>query len=274
MRHVLLATACLLAFSVGAARADDGAAQSPKLSSQQCGLSTPYNVQVDGGGVWLYRHDGVPKEIFFHDGTLSVDRQVQAVSDADARRLRAMEDEARALMPQVADIARGSIDITFDALTGVMRAMTGSERKARKVDRHRKQALAQIDGSLGKGRWDQDVFGEDFERNVERVVEDMTGSLTRSVLWAVFTGRAGKLEARADKLDAEMDDLLEARTAELEQRAQGLCTHVVALRGQQDALEYRYRGQPLVMLAPESSPARAVASNGDTGHDAIAVDEP
>src|SRR5690606_14438074 len=82
MRHVLLATACLLAFSVGAARADDGAAQSPKLSSQQCGLSTPYNVQVDGGGVWLYRHDGVPKEIFFHDGTLSVDRQVQAVSDA------------------------------------------------------------------------------------------------------------------------------------------------------------------------------------------------
>ncbi|GAA3912645.1 DUF2884 family protein [Luteimonas lutimaris] len=274
MRHVLLATACLLALSAGAARADDGAVQSPELSSHQCGLSTPYNVQVDGGGVWLYRHDGVPKEIFFHDGTLSVDRQVQAVSDADARRLRTMEDEARALMPQVADVARGSVDITFDALSGVMRAMTGSERKARKVDRHRKQALAQIDGSLGKGRWDQDVFGGDFERNVERVVEDMTGSLTRSVLWAVFTGRAGKLEARADKLDAEMDELLEARTAELERRAQGLCTHVVALRGQQDALEYRYRGEPLVMLEPETPPARSVASNGDTGHDAIAVDEP
>src|SRR5690606_36190255 len=92
MRQILLATACLFALSVAAARADDGAVQSPQLSSHQCGLSTPYNVQVDGGGVWLYRHDGVPKEIFFHDGTLSVDRQVQAVSDADARRLRMMED--------------------------------------------------------------------------------------------------------------------------------------------------------------------------------------
>jgi len=274
MRQVLLATACLLAFFAGAARADDTDVQSPDISSHQCDLSTPYNVQVDGGGVWLYRHEGAPKEIFFHDGTLSVDRQVQAISDADARRLRTMEDEARALMPQVADIARGSVDVTFDALTGVMRAMTGSERKARKVDRQRKQALAHIDGSLGKGRWDQDVFGEDFERNVERVVEDMTGSLTRSVLWAVFTGRADKLEARADKLDEQMDGLLEARTAELEQRAQALCTHVVALRGQQDALEYRYRGKPLVMLEPDPSPTPAVAANGDVDHDAIAVDQP
>src|SRR5690606_31183302 len=146
----------------------------------------------------------VPKEIFFHDGTLSVDRQVQAVSEADARRLRMMEDEARALMPQVADVAGGSIDITFDALAGVRRARRGGERRARKDARQRTQALAQIEGSLGTGRWGQDAVGGEPERNVERVVEDMPGTGTRSVLWAVFPGRAGKLGARADKLDAEM----------------------------------------------------------------------
>ena len=249
MRRLLLA-ACLSLSAAGMARASD--AGTADLSSRQCGLSTPYNVQVDGGGVWLYRGEGVPKEIFFHDGTLSVDHQVQVVSAADAARLRRMEHQARALMPQVADIARGSVDITFDALAGVMQVMTGSKRKVRKVERRRRDAMAQIDASLGKGRWDQDVFGETFERNVEQVVEDMTGSLTRSALWAVFTGRADELEARADRLDAGMDDMLATRTAALERKAQALCTGVAALREQQDALEYRYHGAPLPMLEPET----------------------
>lgn len=249
MRKFLLAAACLPALAIGAAHA--GEAATPDLSSRQCGLSTPYNVQVDGGGVWLYRREGAPQEIFFHDGTLSVDHRVQAVSEADAQRLRRMEDQARALMPQVAGIARESAGITFDALSTVMRTMTGSERKARKVEHHREQALASIDASLGKGRWDQDGFGEAFEANVEQVAREMAGSIGRSALWAAFTGRADRLEERSDQVDREVDAMVEARTAALETQAQALCTQVAALRAQQDALEYRYHGAPLVMLEPD-----------------------
>src|SRR3546814_12683005 len=83
--------------------------------------------------------------------------------------------------------------------------MTGSERKARKVERRRADALAHIDDSLGTGRWDQDVFGEVFEANVEQVVQDVAGSVTRSALWAVFTGRGDVLDARADKFEVDMD---------------------------------------------------------------------
>ena len=254
MRHAILAIACLLAFATGAAHADT-AKQAPELSSQECGLSTPYNVQVDGGGIWLYRRDGSPKEIFFHDGTLSVDHRVQAISDADARRLRLMENDARVLMPEVAGIARESIGITFDALAGVMRTMTESERKARKVERYRERALEHIDGSLGKGRWDQDVFGEKFEANVEQVIEEVTGSITRSALWAAFTGRADRIDERADRVDQEVDSLVEARSAVLEKQAHALCAQVATLRKLQDALEYRYEGAPLVMLAPSANPA-------------------
>ena len=250
-RVPIAVAACLLALAATAAHAGEGG--KPEPASRQCGLSTPYNVQVDGGGVWLYRREGVPREIFFHDGTLSVDQQVQAVSDADARRLRAMEAEARALMPQVAGVARGAVDITFDALAGVVRVMTGSERKARRVGHRRDEALAHIDNSLGKGRWDQDVFGAQFEDKVERVVVDVTGSVTRSALWAVFTGRADRLEERADRLDAQMDAMLEARTLALEEQARALCDRVAVLRGQQDALEYRYRGAPLLMLEPAAA---------------------
>lgn len=257
MRQAFLAAACFFALAVGSARA--GETDSPDLASRQCGLSTPYNVQVDGGGVWLYRREGVPKEIFFHDGTLSVDHQVQAVGTADAQRLRRMEDQARALMPQVAGIARESIDITFDALTGVVRTMTGSERKARKVELRRADALAHIDGSLGNGRWDQDVFGDAFEANVAQVVQDVTGSVMRSALWAAVTGRGDALEARADQFEAGMDAQIEARTAALERRAQSLCDGVVALRAEHDALDYRYRGARLLMLEPADGPASTAA---------------
>jgi hypothetical protein len=176
---------------------------------------------------------------------------VQQVSEADAQRLRWMEDQARALMPQVAGIARESAGITFDALSTVMRAMTGSERKARQVERHRGQALAAIDASLGKGRWDQDGFGASSEANVEQVAREMASSLGRSALWAAFTGRADALDERSDQADREVDAMVEARTAALETRAQALCAQVATLRSEQDALEYRYRGAPLVMLAPE-----------------------
>lgn len=248
MRNFLLAAACLLTFVAGAARADGSTA--PELSSRECGLSTPYNVQVDGGGVWLYRREGAPQEIFFHDGTLSVDQEVQAIGEADAQRLRRMEDAARALMPEVAGIARESIDITFDALATVMGTMTGSERKARKVERYRTRALEHVDDSLGKGRWDQDVFGEAFEANVEEAIGKVTGSVGRSALWAALTGRGDTMDARSDRVDQEVDDLVEARSVALERHADALCTRVATLRRLQDALAYRYRGAPLVMLAP------------------------
>lgn len=260
----LLLIASMPTAMAGSAAGDASAAPDDRpagrLSSRECGLSTPYNVQVDGGGIWLYRSEGAPREIFFHDGVLSVDQQVQAVSPADARRLRRMEDGARALMPQVAGIARDSVAIVYDALADMTRVMTASERRARKVERRRERALAHVDGSLGNGRWDQDVFDRKFQAEVGDVVEDVTRSLVRSALWAALTGRADRMEARADRVDREVDRKIDARGAALEARAHALCPQVASLRALQDALDYRYRGKPLVMLQATASPAVAAGA--------------
>jgi hypothetical protein len=141
------------------------------------------------------------------------------------------------------------------------------------VERYRTRALDQIDGSLGKGRWDQDVFGEAFERNVEEVAHKMAGGITRSVLWAVVTGRADALDKRSDRVDAEVDKMVDTRTAALEAKAQALCPQVQSLRTLQDALEYRYRGAPLVMLAPkDGSDAAPRTTTGTTA--ATAAESP
>ncbi len=240
----------------------------PKVDSRQCGFSTPYNVLVDTGGVWLYRDEGSPREVFFHDGELSVDRKVRAISDADAQRLRQLEYQAYRLMPEVAGLARESVNVTFDALSGVVEAMTGSKRKARKVDDFRTQAIAHVDKTLGRGRWDQEVFDETFEANIENAAESMASMIGRSALWSVFTGRAGQLEARADKMDRELEQMLDVRTKAIEARADGLCAQVQAINTVQSALEYRHDGAPLRLLE--------VTGNGDApaGDDKVVVARP
>lgn len=220
----------------------------PQLSSRQCGLTTPYNVLVDGGGVWLYRDAGTPMEIFFHDGELSVDKQVRPVSEADAQRLRQLEYQSRLLMPEVAGIARESVDIGFDALAGVVDVMSGSRRQAKRVEAFRKDALKQVDATLGVGRWDQDTFDEAFEAKLEEAAEDMAASLGRSMLWTVMTGGAERMEKRAELMEANLEHSLELRARGLEAQADGLCTRVRAMDALQSELEFRYQGQPLRLL--------------------------
>lgn len=240
--------AALVIASTPALAADTDADTAPRLSSDQCEISTSYNVLVDTGGVWLYRDSGVPTEIFFHDGTLSVDRAVQTVSAADTERLRRLESGARTLMPQVTSVARESTGIAFDALAGVVEVMTGSARKARRVERFRADTLGYIDTTLGTGRWDQDVFGDGFDSRIEAAAEHMTGSLGRSVMWQVFTGRAGRMDARAEQMDADLDHRIETRSAALQTQADALCTGVRELQSIQALLDYRLDGQRLVML--------------------------
>ncbi|MBD4097498.1 DUF2884 family protein, partial [Xanthomonas citri pv. citri] len=77
---------------------------------------------------------------------------------------------------------------------------------------------------------------------------DLAGSLTRSVMWTVMTGRAAQLERRGEQLDARMEQQMQVRSQALEAQAQTLCTQAQALYGVQQALEYRFQGQPLQML--------------------------
>ncbi|KPL48008.1 hypothetical protein XAXN_16270 [Xanthomonas axonopodis] len=245
----------------GAAQAQTTA---PRLSSQQCDVSTSYDVLADTGGIWLRRKQGVPREIFFHGGELNVDRQPQPVSAADAQRLRQLEQDIRALMPAVAAVAQSVVDITFDALKGVVHVLSGSARQQRKVEQLRTAARAQVADSLGRGRWEQALFDARFEAKVEHAAEALAGSLARSVMWTVMTGRAAQMERHADQLDAQMQQQMQGRSDALRAQARSLCVQAQALYTVQQALEYRFNGERLQMLElnthPQPPPADAPAS--------------
>ncbi|MBO9769122.1 MULTISPECIES: DUF2884 family protein [Xanthomonas] len=229
-------------------------ATAPRLSSQQCDVSTSYDVLADTGGIWLRRKQGLPREIFFHGGELNVDRQPQPVSAADAQRLRELEQGTRALMPAVAAVAQSVVDITFDALDGVVHVLSGSARQQRKVEQLRTAARAQVAGTLGRGRWEQALFDERFEAKVEHAAEALAGSLTRSVMWTVMTGRTAQMERRGDQLDAQMQQQMQGRSDALQAQARSLCVQAQALYAVQQALEYRFNGERLQMLELNAHP--------------------
>ncbi|MCC4593307.1 YggN family protein [Xanthomonas campestris pv. cannae] len=269
MRTAPLFALLLFAASSGPAWADQGDDADkhdhrPQVSSRQCGLSTPFNVLADTGGIWLTRSDGDgPREIFFHAGELSVDRQVQQIGDADAQRLLEMERETRALMPQVADLSHEVVDLSYDVLGSVVEMLTGSAGNARKIERLRTHANTYVDGTLGKGRWDQEVFDDRFEDYVETQAQSFMSSITRHVLWQVMTGRGDAVADRAERMDAALEARLDARSKEIETKALALCARVVRLDQLQQALEYRYRGQPLRLLA--------ASEDGATGQNTAAL---
>jgi hypothetical protein len=163
-------------------------------------------------------------------------------------------------MPKVAGLANEVADLSYDALGGVIEIMTGSWLNARKIERMRKQAHDYVDGTLGKGRWEQDAFGGNFERYVEDQAEAFKGSIARHLLFQIFTGRSEAIDERAERMGDELDAKLEARSEAIEAQAEAMCDQVDQLRALQDALEFRYEGKPLELLEPIEDHAAADAA--------------
>ncbi|MGW8127193.1 MAG: DUF2884 family protein [Stenotrophomonas sp.] len=125
--------------------------------------------------------------------------------------------------------------------------MTGNF-DSRKVRALRRDAERFVASTIGRGRWEQDLFGEGFEQRVQAPAESLKGSLARGLLWTLLTGGEERIEKRTEKMEAELEPKIEARARALEQHVQSLCTQVLALDRVQSALEFRYDGQPLRMM--------------------------
>ncbi|CCP09315.1 hypothetical protein SMSKK35_2364 [Stenotrophomonas maltophilia SKK35] len=174
-------------------------------------------------------------------------------------------------MPAATALAHEVSGVTFDALDAAFEAITGKSRN-RQMRAMREETQRWIDASLGRGYWEQETFGDGFDAHIDQMAETMAASMTRSVLWQVFTGRAGAMERRADRLDAEVDRRMEARSQQLEAKAMALCPLVQSLAAAHDALEVRYQGQPLRLLERGES-LRVEHGNGSGLHVSAGPDE-
>jgi hypothetical protein len=244
MRKTFAVTAGTLAF--GLALAAPTQAREIHIDHANCGFATPYDVQVDTSGIRFERDDGKPAKVFMHDGQLRVDGRDVAVSSADTARLRQYEENVRSLLPAVAGVAREGVDVGFAAMRVVMATFAQNESERReltgRLDRRRAQALAGIDGSLGRGVWKHGAASEALSDSVQETVGDLVGKVTGEAVAAALSGDQSKvaaLEARADSLDKSIDKEINARADRLSEHARALCPRLQALNELQQQFQFR-----------------------------------
>ena len=231
-------------------------------SMGHCSFNTDYDVRISDAGIAFSRDDGTPGRVFMHDGTLRIDGKPVTVDAADAARLRSYEHSVRALVPEVASIARDGLDIGFDALTTVATTFAeDGESRSRLIDRlnrSRTRAMAQLDAGIGSGVWTRQAMEDSFEGGIQDAVSELVGTVTAGAVKAALSGDQEKiaaLEARADSLDKAIDKEVDARADRLEARAETLCPRLHELDQLQQQFTFRLPdGSPLQLIGEERHP--------------------
>nr|WP_063573092.1 DUF2884 family protein [Luteibacter rhizovicinus] len=254
MRHPIIAGTAAVAFVLAATA---GRATEINFSTDTCkhDYSTPYDVDVTAAGLSFHRTDGVPAEVFLHDGAIRVDGKAVAVSGGDADALRRYEAGVRALMPQVATIAREGVELGFSAMTTVTLSFADGDQRGRmleKLKRKQIEALREIDEGVGSGHWSANRMTETVAGSVSDSVGELVGSVTSSAVTAALSGDASKvaaLQARADSLDKAMDREMNKRSKALEAKSNAICPQLNDLASLQQGWGVRLaNGKPLELM--------------------------
>jgi len=231
MRRLL--AALTLAAATGGAHAAD----------VQCHVRGDYRFSLDEGVVRYERAAGTPTRVEFRADGLWIDGREAELVASDRERARRFAAEARRLAPEMREVALEALDIAFTTLDEVARALSDSPRKAsRRLADARRKVAAELDGPLPFGDAAADALVEDV---VSDLVPALVGDLVQGVVWAALRGdteRVEALEARAERMEREIDRLVAPRARALEVRADALCQGLARLDAIEDELEYRLPG--------------------------------
>ena len=211
------------------------------VQTNSCDVHSQYSVAPYRNAFLFTQADGKPAEIGIGGGRLFIDGKEATLVAADSERLRKMEAEMHALVPEVEKVTLEAIDIAFTALVEVARALSSTPD----------ETVASLQASQRRLRGELRgkpliIFNDDaiegvIEPIISRFVPDIAGGTVKSALKAVFSGEAEakKFEARMERMESELDSKVEARAKALEPLAEAMCARLVRMDALDDALEYR-----------------------------------
>jgi hypothetical protein len=207
-----------------------------------CDVQSDYDISLDDDRLRFERADGTPARIELQRGRLFIDGEPAQLSAEDSARIARMLRELQELAPEVLAIALEALDIAFDALTEVADGLLDDPdaTRARLLDAHARisaELRAKPIATLDNGRLERVV-----EDTVAELVPGLVADVVKSALTAAFSGdtaAAEALEARAARLEQEIETRIEPRAAALAKRAQLVCDQIVELDRMEADLDYR-----------------------------------
>lgn len=226
--------ALFLALSLAA-----GVAHAGDLS---CEIHSDYDVTIDDDRVSFSRAESAPTKIDLEDGVLTIDGRRAVLSKKDQERLARVLRETRVLAPEVGAIALDAVDIAFLAMSEVaVGLLDESDDTLANLAEARKRIEADL-RATPPGAFDDrrhaDLVGEAIAELVPALVADVV----KAALVAAFTGDTAKaeaLEARAAKIEREVERRIEPRARALEKRARALCERMAEIDAIEEDLDYR-----------------------------------
>jgi len=217
----------------------------------ECNVHSDYEFALTAKSVVLTRKTGSPETVLIRDGRLFINDAWVTVSAADSQRLKQYERDTRAAMPLAMQISKDAADIAFTALGEVAKSMS---KDPARTNAKLKEARAELDRALARSitanSFNSDALGKGIGKAVGDVMPMIVGDIVGGALRAAFSGNDQNFD-QFDDMDARIDAIVEPRARALEKNAQQLCTQMRALDGIDNALEYRYHGQPLDLLRVE-----------------------
>lgn len=233
-----------LALAAGAAQAHD----MHRGVHMDCDIQSRYSLTVANGAYDFSRDSGRPghvllDHVILDHGDLIVDGHKAALSANDQARVRQLDAELAALMPQSRQIATEAINIAFDALGEVARGLASHPREMlTRLDQSRAGALREIDARpLFLFSRNDDAIDAVIEPILTEFVPEIAGGAVSLAFHAVFASDRERdaMEARMTRMEKALDQKVDARANALEPLADAMCQRLKRMDGLDNALDYR-----------------------------------
>lgn len=234
-----------------------GAAFADVHVDANCEIDSPFELTLNERSLILTRKDGAPKAIVMRQGRMFVDDRWVQLSSADTVRIAEFERGTRAAMPEAQHIGREAADIAFTAL-GEVAAVLGNhpDRTRAHLDKARKQLDTRLSNVITPTRFSGKALGDGIADALGETLPTVIGELVGGTVTAALSGDTDKFK-RMDKLDAQIEAAVQPRADALGHRADGLCRRMRELDALDNALSYRFDGQPLELLKVEAKEKQA-----------------
>ncbi len=213
-----------------------------------CNVESDYDFALTDRSVVFTRESGTPRTILMRQGQLFVDDKWVTLSAADRNRIGAYERDARGVMPLAQQIGRDAADIAFTTLGEVAAGFSRNPAETRsKLAKARTQLDVRLARSVTPTHFNGDDIGEGIGEAVKDALPSLMGDIVGGAIRAAFGGDTAQLK-RMENMDKLIEARVESRAKSLERNAELLCNKMEALDRIDNALEYRFNGQPLKLL--------------------------
>lgn len=211
-----------------------------------CDLDSGYSFRIEPARL-VFTEDASKRVIaLLPGGGITVDGKAVALDAADRARADELERGMRALVPEVKGIAIDAVAIAFEAVGHASTAFASSPSEARESA----ERIARTATELQKGIEAKQDWSGKADADLDRIIEgavgalvgELVGNVTAMALKVALSGdesAVAELEARAESIEKTVEKAVEKRSAELERRAETLCTRLHALDAIEAGIEAR-----------------------------------